>query len=43
MKCEDESLIGCMVEPPFYIADKIEEIEDFFANAKLEFTQTLTC
>ena len=43
VKCEDESLIGCMVEPPFYIADKIEEFEDCFANAELEFTQTLTC
>ena len=43
MKCEDESLIGCMVEPPFYIADKIEECEDCCANAKLEFTQVLTC
>ena len=43
MKREDESLIGCMVEPPFYIADKIKEFEDCFANAKLEFTQVLTC
>ena len=43
MKCEDERLIGCMVEPPFYIADKIEEFEDCFANAELEFTHTLTC
>ena len=43
VKCEDESLIGCMVEPPFYIADKIEEFEDCCANAKLEFTQVLTC
>ena len=27
MKCEDESLIGCMVEPPFYIADNVEELK----------------